>query len=118
MIDDDKDITKMFSELLELMGLDVLANGHNGKDALALYIRYHPEIVFTDIMMPDFDGFYGIEKIKEINPDVKIVAITADVSSKTEQKLKKFNIAAIIYKPFDQSEIKQVLLEKYKISTK
>jgi len=118
VIDDDAGIAEMFSELLELMGLEVLACGHNGNEAILLYMKHRPEIIFTDIMMPDFDGFYGILKIKEFDPDAKIVAITADVSLETEQRLNKLNIAAVIYKPFDQSEIKQVLMEKYKISTK
>jgi len=118
VIDDDVGIAEMFSELLELMGLEVLACGHNGNEAISLYMKHRPEIIFTDVMMPDFDGFYGIEKIKEFDPDAKIVAITADVSLETERRLNKLNIAAVIYKPFDQSEIKQVLMEKYKISTK
>jgi len=118
VIDDDSGIAEMFSELLELMGLDVLAHGHNGDEAISLYMKYRPEMIFTDIMMPGFDGFYGIEKIKEIDPDAKIVAITADISLETERRLNKLNVTAIIYKPFDQNEIKQVLMEKYKINTR
>jgi len=117
VIDDDQGIVEMFSELLGFMGLDVLACGYNGNDAISLYQKYRPEIIFTDIMMPFFDGFYGIEKIKEFDPDAKIVAVTADVSLETEQRLNNLNIEAVIYKPFDQSEIKQVLMEKYRINT-
>ncbi len=117
VIDDDKDIVKVFSELLELMGLEVLARGYNGNDAVSLYMKHRPEIIFTDIMMPHKDGFYGIEKIKEFDPDAKIVAVTADISSETEQKLNELNITAIIYKPFTYNEIKQVLIQEYKINT-
>ena len=116
VIDDDKDIVKVFSELLELMGLEVLARGYNGNDAVSLYMKHQPEIIFTDIMMPHKDGFYGIEKIKEFDPEAKIVAVTADISSDTEQRLNKLNITAIIYKPFTYNEIKQVLMQEYKIN--
>lgn len=118
VIDDDKNITKVFSEFLELIGMDVLAQGHTGDDAVSLYIKHRPEIIFTDIMMPDTDGFYGIEKIREFDPDAKIVAVTADISSETEQKLNKMNITAVIYKPFNRDEIKRVLMEEYKIHTR
>jgi len=118
VIDDDKNIAKVLSEFLEFMGLEILALGHNGDDAVSLYIKHRPEIIFTDIMMPHTDGFYGIEKIKEFDPDAKIVAVTADISSETEQRLNKMNITAIIYKPFNREEITQVLMEKYKINTK
>ena len=116
VIDDDKDIVKVFSELLELMGLEVLARGHNGDDAVFLYMKHRPEIVFTDIMMPHKDGFYGIEKIREFDPEAKIVAVTADISSETDRRLNELNITAIIYKPFSYNEIKQVLMQEYKIN--
>lgn len=117
VIDDDKNIVKVFSELLELMGLEVLARGYNGNDAVSLYMKHRPEIIFTDIMMPCKDGFYGIEKIKEFDPEAKIVAVTADISSETDRRLNKLNITAIIYKPFSYNEIKQVLMQEYKINT-
>ena len=116
VIDDDKNIVKVFSELLELMGLEVLAQGHNGDDAVSLYMKYRPEIIFTDIMMPHTDGFYGIEKIREFDSEAKIVAVTADISSDTEQRLRELNITAIIYKPFTHNEIKQVLIQEYKMN--
>ena len=117
VIDDDKNIVKVFSELLELMGLEVLAQGYDGNDAISLYTKHRPEVIFTDIMMPNADGFYGITKIKEFDPKAKIVAVTADISSETEQRLNELNITAIIYKPFTPNEIKQVLMQEYKINT-
>lgn len=119
VIDDDYNITRVFSDILQLMGLEVLALGHDGKEAAELYEKHHPDIVFTDIMMPKYDGFYGIKKIKEYDPNAKIVAITADVSPETQDKLSNvLNVTALIYKPFNQIEIKKVLMEKYKINTK
>jgi len=117
VIDDDVNTTKVFSDILELMGVDVLAQGHDGNDAISLYMKYRPEIVFTDIMMPNADGFYGIQKIKEFDPHAKIVAVTADISAETQNKLKDLDITAVICKPFNQSEIKRVLMEKYKINS-
>ncbi|MCE9651634.1 MAG: response regulator [Nitrosarchaeum sp.] len=117
VIDDDLNTTKVFSDLLELMGLDVLAQGYDGNDAISLYMKYRPEIVFTDIMMPNADGFYGIKKIKEFDPHAKIVAVTADISAETQNRLRELDITAVICKPFKQSEIKQVLMEKYKINS-
>jgi len=116
VIDDDINTTNVFSDLLEMMGLDVLAKGHDGYDAISLYMKHCPDIVFTDIMMPNADGFYGIQKIKEFDPHAKIVAVTADVSAETQNRLENMDITVVICKPFDQNEIKQVLLEKYQIN--
>ena len=54
--------------------------------------------------MPNGSGFHAIKKIKEINPDAKIIAVTGDGRTTTEQKLGKLKIP-IIYKPFNMKEV-------------
>jgi hypothetical protein len=49
--------------------------------------------------------------------NAKIITINTDVSAETQQRLNDLNII-VIYKPFNQSEIKKVLMEKYKINTR
>lgn len=110
------DTTQVFSDVLEFMGLEVLALGYSGSDAVSLYKKHRPEIAFIDIMMPQTDGFYALEKIREFDPKAKVVAVTADITIETQQRLDDMNVTAIIYKPFDQNEIKKVLMEKYEIS--
>ena len=117
VIDDDRHTTKVFSELLELMGLKVIGNGFSGSEAVCLYRQYRPNVIFIDIMMPKTDGLYAIQKIKKFDPEAKIVAVTADLTLETHAQLKKMNITAVICKPFSQHEIKQVLLEQYQINT-
>ena len=115
MIDDDKNTTKVFSDILELMGLDIAGQGYSGDEAVSLYQNHRPDVAFIDIVMPQKNGFYAIEKIRERDPGAKIVAVTADFTLETQQRLEAMNISAIIYKPFNQNEIKRVLLEKYEI---
>lgn len=115
MIDDDKNTTKVFADILELMGLEIVGQGYSGDDAVSLYQSYHPDIAFIDIVMPQKNGFYALEKIREYDPHAKVVAVTADFTLETQQKLEEMNVSAVIYKPFNQNEIKRVLLEKYKI---
>lgn len=115
MIDDDKNTTKVFADILELMGLKIVGQGYSGDDAVSMYMRYRPDIAFIDIVMPQKNGFYALEKIRECDPDAKVVAVTADFTLETQQRLEDMEISAIVYKPFNQAEIKQVLLEKYKI---
>lgn len=116
VIDDDKTIVSLFSEILGYMGVKVLAHGYNGNDAVTLYKEHHPEIVFTDIMMPEYDGFYAVEQIKQLEPMAKIVAVTADSTLETKKKLDKLAVSAIVYKPFSQDEIKDVLKKEFKIN--
>ncbi len=118
VIDDDKVTTQLFADLLKMMDIEVLASGFNGKDAVRLYKKYSPDIVFTDIMMPENDGFYALEEIRKLDPHAKVVAVTADLTYESITRLKKSNISAVVYKPYELQEIKKVLFEKYQIKTR
>jgi len=105
VIDDDKNIVSLFSELLETVEIKVLGQGYDGYQAVELYKKHKPNIVFIDIMMPKSDGFYAIKKIREIDSKVKIIPVTADMQEETQKKLLELKITTIIYKPFDINEI-------------
>ena len=101
VIDDDVDTVEVFCEYLEIKDISVVGRGHSGKKAIELYEKLRPDIVLLDVMMPDYDGFYGLEHIKKINPDAKVIMVTADLTYDTEKKLKEFNASAVIYKPYE-----------------
>ncbi len=115
VIDDDEATARLIRAILRMMGVDVLATGSDGKDAVRLYKKYNPDIVFTDIMMPESDGFYALEEIRKLDPQAKVVAVTADLTDETATRLEELNISAVVYKPFDVQDIKRVLYEKYQI---
>lgn len=100
IIDDDEDTPRLFSELLSEYGIKVLAKGYDGKSASQLYQKYNPDVVLIDIMMPNGNGVYAIKKIRKINPNAKIIAITADIGTLTIEKMKALRVT-IIYKPFN-----------------
>ncbi|HYL65738.1 MAG TPA: response regulator [Nitrosopumilaceae archaeon] len=108
VIDDDHDAADAFSEYLELMKIRVLGKGYNGKDAVDMYLKFRPSIVFLDVMMPDYDGIYALEKIKEINPRASIIIITADQTEERENKLVKLGASEIIYKPIEFDSMRLV----------
>jgi two-component system, chemotaxis family, chemotaxis protein CheY len=116
VVDDDVNTVKVFSDILELIGLQVIGRGFSGSEAVCLYKTYVPDVIFIDLMMPKTDGLYAIEKILKIDPTAKIVAVTADLALETYQKLGELKIKAIIYKPFSIHNIKQVL-EQYNLNT-
>jgi len=105
VIDDEPDIVEIFSELLEERGISIIGKGYNGNDAIDLYIKNKPDIVFIDIMMPDSSGFHAIKKIRVKNIDSFIIAVTADVSSLTREKLKELHVNHVAYKPVNMDEI-------------
>ncbi|RDJ31323.1 MAG: response regulator [Crenarchaeota archaeon] len=101
VVDDDLDTVEVFCEYLSIKDIQVLGKGFSGKDAVALYKELKPEVVLLDVMMPDYDGFYGLRNIREFDPQAKVIMVTADLTSDTEKKLKELNASAILYKPYE-----------------
>ena len=116
VVDDDVNTLKVFSDILELIGLQVVGRGFSGSEAVCLYKIYAPDVIFIDLTMPKTDGLYAIKKILKFDPAAKIVAVTADLSLETYDKLAELKIKTIIYKPFSIHNIKKVL-EQYNINT-
>ncbi|MGI0021919.1 MAG: response regulator [Nitrososphaeraceae archaeon] len=105
VIDDDLDTVEVFSEYLEMKSVQVVGKGYNGDEAVKLYQKWKPDVVFLDVMMPQYDGFYALEHIRRINSDVIIIMVTADLTIETENKLRALDASAIIYKPFDMEHV-------------
>ena len=109
IIDDDSETIEVLTEYLQINGIDVIAEGKNGLVAFELYQSAKPDIVFMDVMMPEYDGFYGLKMIKEFDPDAKVIMVTADLTADTDVKLEQLNASKIIKKPFSLVEIKNAI---------
>ena len=114
VIDDDIDTCDVLTEFLEVKDVQVLDRGYNGKEAVDLYQKHKPDLVFLDVMMPEYDGFYGLEKIKQLKPAAHVIIVTVDLTAETYNRLKSLRSSAIIYKPFDIEKIMDVVNEVYK----
>jgi len=111
VIDDDVDTVDVFCDYLKLKNVDVLATGHNGKAAVELYQKYKPDVLFLDLMMPEYDGFYALENIRKVDAAAKIIVVTADLREESSMKLEVLKPTKIFIKPYDIDKIGQLLSE-------
>ncbi len=109
VIDDDPDAVDLFSDYLKNKGVEVVGKGHDGSEGFELFKKLNPDIIFLDVIMPKYDGFYTLKKIREINSKAKVIMVTADFSPETKKKLKEMNATDIIYKPYDRKAIDKVI---------
>ena len=109
--DDDDDSRDSLSDILEFKGIEVVAKAINGYDAVQKFSKYMPDVVLMDMMMSQYDGFYGLEHIKNIDPDAKIIVITADQTEGTRTKLKKMQHDLILLKPIDIETLVKMINE-------
>ncbi len=110
VIDDDSAVANTFAEYLTMNNVCILGIGYDGKDAVELYQRFRPDVVFLDLMMPEYDGFYGLEKIKQLNQTSKVVMVTADPTNCSSAKMQRLGADMILYKPFELDAIHSAIL--------
>jgi len=114
VIDDDKGVVSVLSDFLQIKGVKVVGKGYDGFEGVQMYKKLRSDVVFLDVLMERYDGFYAFEKIREIQPDAAVIMMTADSSDEMREKLMTLDASAIIFKPYDIDEIVHVL---NKIST-
>jgi two-component system chemotaxis response regulator CheY len=105
VIDDDVDTVAFLCELLKMKGINVIGKGYDGMEAVKLFVKLRPTIVFLDVTMNDHDGFFSLEKIRKIEPDAIVILITGDLSEDTQKRLIELDASSIIYKPYDINEV-------------
>lgn len=78
LIADDHDIYRdgLFMLLTKDPMLTVVGDASNGKQLLHLYKEHQPDIVLTDLRMPELDGISAIKAIVQLNPVAKIIALS------------------------------------------
>ncbi len=75
--DDDQLVALSLKTILEADSeLAVVASGNDGKDAVALYEKYHPDVVLMDIQMKEMSGLCAAEEILKKDTDAKILLLT------------------------------------------
>jgi response regulator NasT len=103
--DDDRDIREYLEEVLPRLGYEVVASAGNGLDLADQVRRIKPDLVITDIRMPDMDG---IELSKEINRDrqVPVILLSAHYDNELVRRAASDHIMAYLIKPITEADLK------------
>ena len=101
VVDDDPDSVRIMSQYLRLKGVDVLGEGKEGKEGVELYKELKPDIIITDMKMPEYDGVYVINEVIKIDPGAKIIVVTAY----QEYNFDKKSVFSTLIKPYNVEEL-------------
>jgi YesN/AraC family two-component response regulator len=107
LIDDDALVRRTIDRILHHMGHTVVM-AENGGDGITLLQTENPELVITDIIMPDKEGIETIQEIRRLHPDMKIIAISGGARLGNMDYLSmalKLGASEALAKPFDPSEL-------------
>ncbi len=105
LVDDDYYLIKMIIKMLSPANLKFIT-ANNGEKALEQFSKY-PEIalVFMDLRMPVMDGYTATRKIKSIDPDVPIIALTANAFEMDNAKAAEAGCDGFLTKPVQSSQL-------------
>lgn len=76
VVDDEKNILKLYKAELEDENYTVVT-ANSGAEALEIFSKEIPDLVTLDILMPDMDGIHVLRLMKEKNPRIPIIMLTA-----------------------------------------
>jgi len=117
IVDDERSMRDFLKILLEKEGNKVIT-AENGEAALNTIDLHRFDVVVSDIRMPGMSGIELLEKIKEDNPDLPVIMITAFASPDDAVLAMKNGAFDYISKPFNVDEIKSVIESACSKSTK
>ncbi len=109
VVDDESDVSEVLCEFLKIKRIEVVGRGNNGHDAFELYKKFKPDVVLMDLVMPNYDGFYGLKKIREFDPKSKIMIISASLTTSYVQRLLELNVDSISLKPYDLNNVIEII---------
>lgn len=112
IVDDEQLARKGLIKMVdwERFGMAVIADAANGEIGWNQFLVHRPELVITDIVMPQMNGIELTRKIKELSPETKILLLSCHSDFQYAQKAIKYGISGYVLKTsFDDEEMEGYL---------
>lgn len=113
IVDDNKLNVIILTELLKRLGLSS-ESAKNGLEAVNKCNSKTFDLIFMDVHMPEMDGFEATRKIKEEQPDVVVLGLSADTTSLSIAEGLESGMDNYLTKPIDKGRLIAILKEKFK----
>lgn len=104
IVDDSALARRNLRQILESANCEV-AEAEDGLSALERYFLEKPDVVLLDLVMRGMYGLDVLEKLRQLDPEAKVVVVSADVQISSQQLVDQAGAMAFITKPFDREEI-------------
>ncbi|MEK9629074.1 MAG: response regulator [Nitrospinota bacterium] len=110
VIEDSNFQRKIIIKFLKAEGYEII-EAPNGKVGLEKAAEHKPEIIFTDLVMPELDGFAVLKTLQEQGSKIPVVVLTSDIQAPVREQCLGLGANVFLNKPFNQNQMKQALEE-------
>ena len=102
MIADDSDAIRLvLQDILSIGKHEVVSEATDGEEAIDFYQKHTPDVLLLDLAMPKKDGLTVVKEVMQIDPNAKIILITASDDQKIIGQCLESGAISYISKPFD-----------------
>lgn len=108
IVDDNPNMSNLLSDILEIFDYEG-SHAENGKDALDRLRQGKYDMVFTDLRMPQMDGYDLLEAIKSEHPTMPVVVVTGYATGDARETELSRKADGFLHKPFKVDEIESIL---------
>ncbi|MDD4003802.1 MAG: response regulator [Elusimicrobiaceae bacterium] len=105
VVDDAPIVRLMLKDILTRHGYQVIAECANGEEGVNEYKKLWPDAVTMDITMPVKDGIAALEEILAVDPNARVVMVTAIEEREYLMKAIKLGAVDYIVKPFEEERV-------------
>lgn len=105
MVDDSAFMRSILKDLLLSNGFSKVYEAKDGAEAASLFTKLKPTLVTMDIVMPTVDGIGALEGILGVDPDAKVVMVTAVGQENMVREAMELGARGYITKPFKPSDV-------------
>ena len=117
LVDDEEIILETVGDDLREAGFNVV-KANNGAEGLRQFKASEFDLVISDLMMDEMDGFGVLREVKRISPATPVIIITGYPSSKAAKEALILGASEIIIKPSGLQEIFKVISRQMGLSKK
>ena len=108
VVDDSSLARRMTRKILEELGHEV-EEAPDGAQALEQFLLNRHDAVVLDLLMHGMDGVEVLRKLKEMNPQLPVIVLTADIQRTTRDMVKHAGAVAMVNKPVSKEQLAEVL---------
>jgi CheY-like chemotaxis protein len=111
VVDDDPAFCTIMREILGAEGFEVHV-AYDAQDAISKLEEFLPDIILSDIMMPDIDGLWLIRSIRSspVWANIPTIVVSAKIMPKDREAARKAGADAFVPKPFSLPELRSTIL--------
>ncbi|MHB0961561.1 MAG: response regulator [Pirellulaceae bacterium] len=109
--DDALIIREIIKDMATSAGWTVVGEASNGQEAIERYRELRPDVVTLDLVMPEHDGLYALHGIMELDPQAKVLLVSALEQRGVLKDAFKAGAADFLSKPFEKGNLQSTLAQ-------